>query len=207
MTGEAVDHSKERSAISNRLSVWRTTALWILLGIVCGVATTLLATLIWHDSCSSERVICPSREEAETTDCGGSPAEARARGCRFDIMSFSWLPISCYDNELSSEFSQLEAWTWYSGPGGTGIVIPEDIVRLGEHNHLYVSADYHFFHCSFMWRKLHRVALGLRYMDSYIYNYNHTKHCEAMLRNMSPSEINTKIGIKYPRCWPAYANH
>lgn len=39
--------------------------------------------------------------------CGTSPASARSRGCRFDIISSSWLSPRCIDDELVHEFESV----------------------------------------------------------------------------------------------------
>ncbi len=207
MIEDVVDPKRQDAAKSKRLAAWRTRAVWLLLGAIFGIVTTLLATLTRDTDGTCEYATCGSHIAAATTDCGGSPAEARARGCKFDIMSFSWLPSECYDDQLHLNSAICGLGKWYSDPNSTESVVPEDIVKLGEHEYLYVSAEYHFFHCTFMWRKMHRVALGLGSMDSYIYNYNHTTHCETMLHDKSSMVIDSTIFTKYPECWPALAPH
>ena len=75
----------------------------------------------------------------------------------------------------------------------------------GEHLGLYVSWEYHLRHCTAMWKKLHRAIRGegKTAVDSYIANYEHTKHCEHMLlgrRGLGLDEVNTVIETKFPDC-------
>lgn len=85
------------------------------------------------------------------TNCGNSSAEARANGCRFDVMSFSWLKPECYDGELSEQFlsihQSLGNWHWYVDRQSEQ-EIPMDKVVQGDMdlNGLYVDMGYHAVH-------------------------------------------------------------
>ena len=145
-----------------------------------------------------------SRPQVLLSPCGHSPTEARALGCHFDIMSFCWLPDKCYDTELSSTFDNLTQWEWFLDPNKTQPVAHEQVMA-GEYMGLYVSWEYHLRHCTAMWRKLHRAVLGdgRVAVDSYIANYDHTRHCEQMLlgqRGLGLDEVNTVIVAKFPDC-------
>lgn len=133
--------------------------------------------------------------------CGASFQEARTGGCRFDLMSFSWLPPACFDEELTKEFEMFEPWKWFADPGGTQEVAKSDVLK-GETDVLFVSFAYHRAHCTFMWKKLHRAIGTGGFIDSYIGNYNHTAHCEHMLLmgNEALGTLNTQIVTKYPSC-------
>jgi len=138
--------------------------------------------------------------------CGGTPDEARARGCRFDVNSFCWLPDACYDAELSAEFDHYREWRWWRDDNGTQPVAYE-LVAAGDFAELYVSWGYHLRHCTTMWKKLHRALLrleeGVGAVDSYVGSYQHTLHCEKMFlgyQGDSFEDINTVIRAKYPDC-------
>ena len=64
--------------------------------------------------------------------CGQTTAQALAKGCSFDPMTFAWIPPECYDAELTEEFLQLQPWHWYTDEGGQQ---PIEIARVlrGEH--------------------------------------------------------------------------
>lgn len=156
--------------------------------------------------------------------CEMPPSTAMAQGCKFDILSFSWLPAPCFDGELTSQFLAMkpEGWKWYAldsaAPGyynhsiqvGADDVVEIDIaeVQQGNYSSLLVTNDYHFYHCLFAWRKLHRALQGFANMDSYIVSLNHTNHCVHMLghywegsKEMSGSKLETIISRKTPQCW------
>ena len=81
--------------------------------------------------------------------CGNSSTTALASGCRFDIISFSWLPPACDDKELSNEFQALREWVWYEDEDGT-VPVTQDEALTGRYPHLYVSFEYHLTHCTYL---------------------------------------------------------
>lgn len=137
--------------------------------------------------------------------CGSNPAEARRKGCHFDVISFCWLPSECYDTELSRNFYEENELEWFLDPNRTQ-PLTYDQIMTGEFTGLYVDWGYHLRHCTAMWKKLHRAVLGdmgRRAIDGYIGPYEHTKHCEHMLlgkRDVAFDMINTRIAVKYPDC-------
>ncbi|EFY91887.1 hypothetical protein MAC_02172 [Metarhizium acridum CQMa 102] len=138
---------------------------------------------------------------SQTLEYGNSPDEARDKGCRFGIMSFSWLSPLCFDQELTREFEAFQSWKWYNDPAGLHQVHKDEVIK-GEHPSLFVSNEYHHTHCVFMRKKLHRaVALGQR-IDGYIGNHNDTAHCGVMLMQHAnnPGSLDTKIWRKFPTC-------
>ena len=135
-----------------------------------------------------------------TNTCGGSIEDATAKGCSFDPMSFSWLPPDCYDQELIDQFLQLRDWTWYINDNGTQAARKEDVLA-GKYDHLYVTDAYHQFHCTYMWRKLHRAVLRDGLVDSYIGSYKHTAHCEMILTSGDAIDnVDTVIRTKFVTC-------
>ncbi|KAK7752859.1 hypothetical protein SLS62_005201 [Diatrype stigma] len=50
---------------------------------------------------------------AQIMDCGKSPAEAKAAGCKFDLMLQRWIPADCYDEEHSELFLAKYPRKWY----------------------------------------------------------------------------------------------
>jgi len=61
-------------------------------------------------------------------------AEAKARGCKFEIMSVSWLPDECRDDELDAEFRQEAVegnWNYYADRDKNVTLSYEDVGELG----------------------------------------------------------------------------
>ncbi|KAF2451772.1 hypothetical protein P171DRAFT_426231 [Karstenula rhodostoma CBS 690.94] len=142
-----------------------------------------------------------------TFNCGTSIEEARALGCQFDVMSFTWSHPSCFDRPLMDDFLALKNWTWWlrnstspDSSGDTPLSI-EDITT-GQYTELHVTWDYHLHHCTYMWRKMHRAILNNKPLDGYIGNWAHTTHCESMLldRSRAMDSRTTIIRRKFPDC-------
>lgn len=170
----------------------------------------IISTLVFHLVNTSKSFPQPGTKFGS---CGNTSLTARAAKCVFDTMSFSWLPPACSDPYLTSEFLALRNWTWYLGQNQKETVSLDEVVR-GEHAQLFVSREYHMYHCTYMWRKLHRGMLkaqeedgrGRGVVDTYIGRYQHTAHCEMMLLGMEGEEsvdkkkTDTAILMKFPRC-------
>jgi hypothetical protein len=133
--------------------------------------------------------------------CGVTADEARSRGCEYDVMSFAWTPSRCFDSDLMAEFTSVRNWTFFTSENGTEEV-PHLTVALGEHDKLYVTQEFHMYHCTYMWRKMHRAVLAAVPLDGYIGNYHHTSHCERQIMQQAREahEISTTIFTKYVSC-------
>lgn len=165
------------------------------------VLLALFATLITGAAYLSRGQWPSFHSEPGFEGCGTSPTEARALGCEFDVMSFSWLPSRCYDGELVDDFLGARAWQWFADEDKHHIVELEQ-VRTGSYDSLYVTMEYHLYHCQYMWTKMHRAILAGRPLDGYIANLMHTTHCGEMLldRDVNLNATNTIILTKYVRC-------
>ncbi|KAH8660329.1 hypothetical protein BX600DRAFT_513943 [Xylariales sp. PMI_506] len=137
--------------------------------------------------------------------CGTTPAEARAAGCQFDMMAFSWLPARCYDAELTAEFARLKDWEYFEDQNRT-VPVPLELALTGGYSELYTKFEYHLRHCTFLWKKMHRALLqrgGKRAIDSVTAKYGHTEHCSKMLlgsREVALDLVNSIIQLKFPDC-------
>lgn len=133
-------------------------------------------------------------------DCGNSPSEALASGCSFDVMSFAWLPAACFDGELMNDFLSLRNWVWYRDQSGSETADPVAVAR-GQYDQLFVTQEYHMYHCTYMWRKMHRAVQRGLPLDGYIGSMGHTEHCEEMLVHQAPlNSTNAIIVSKYVKC-------
>lgn len=148
----------------------------------------------------------PDQTSSEWIDCGGSPEEARNRGCKFDLLSFAWQTPDCYDHDLLEEFLAYDEWEFFTDKlGNATTTVPLEVARRGERT-LYATETYHFVHCTFMWLQMHRAYTVLGYIDSHLDAYNHTLHCQGVLfrRGNPPSRVTTVGVLKYPSCRRIY---
>ncbi|KAF4906801.1 hypothetical protein CGCVW01_v012753 [Colletotrichum viniferum] len=195
--------------------------LTITTSLLLGISSTfalqaLLSTTPSPSSRNANTLASPSPSDLNTTyllpfPCGATPSAARAAGCLFDLISFNWLPPACHDAALASTFeAELRAagdLAWYRDMNRTA-PLTRDQIMTGEYTGVYVSLAYHLRHCTAMWRRMHRALMqgggGLGRVDSYIWGYHHTLHCEETLlghRNETEAEVfTTEVRIKYPDC-------
>lgn len=163
-------------------------------------------------------------------DCGGTPEEARRRNCHFDILSMAWQTHECFDHATTSAFlahyeyfntssihsdntirqsqSQKQddkdvavtAWRFFLDEAGQNET-PLSVVLSGQHK-IYVTQEYHYTHCTYMWRQMHRAYAELGYIDSHLANWGHTLHCQKVL--LGGIDDKDKIGavgkVLYPKC-------
>lgn len=132
------------------------------------------------------------------TSCGNSSEEARNNGCILDFISRAWLPRECYDAEPSEEFLHLKPWRWFADEVNLHELTQEVVERGDGPDPIFVSMDYHYHHCVYMWKKLHRAILLRRPIDNYLGGYKHTKHCADVLIAQEPAIVH--FYLVFPSC-------
>lgn len=100
-------------------------------------------------------------------DCGSSASEARAENFRFDLILTTWLHVSCIDTPLMERYLSAGQYSWFSGRSLT-IPVADSVVRLGEHEHVYVRKDFHFSHCAYVWEMQMRAFRRGKEIDNVI---------------------------------------
>lgn len=78
-----------------------------------GVIGLILGTSISSSIRMAPTTPGPSDMMAQIMDCGKSPAEAKALGCKFDLMLQRWIPADCYDEAHSELFLAKYPRKWY----------------------------------------------------------------------------------------------
>lgn len=136
-------------------------------------------------------------------DCGGSPDKARARGCRFELHNFAWVPPECYDEELSKEWYNKYDWLMTYDQDGKQVISKED-AQKGDVAAAWVTWAQHVTHCGIVWRKYHRSIMFNRPMDNWTNSYFHTNHCgETMVKwdflKNSSGGLDV-LHLKFPTC-------
>lgn len=145
--------------------------------------------------------------------CGNSAPEARSLGCVLDVISRTWVHPLCYDEQITSDFV-AQNWTWYltqkdaAGKATSHAIPPTQLQHTLEDDdaNVMVSAKYHLWHCSYAWQKFHRAVLERGRVDTYLANYQHTKHCSHVgldtLSLGSLDSITTQFTVKFTACVP-----
>lgn len=80
--------------------------------------------------------------------CGNSTEDASAAGCKFDVMSYTWVHPKCFDQELMYGFLGTSEWQWYGDEEGTQPLVLHDVAR-GQHEYVYVTWEYYINHCTY----------------------------------------------------------
>lgn len=136
-------------------------------------------------------------------DCGNSPEHAVARGCRYSIVLHAWLPKSCLaeaDEEDTRSMYKDSEW-YYESASGRNLTMEE--LHAGDYEYFTTTIDWHFTHCMYVWKRLHRVMLDpSQELDSYTASDHHTNHCVHMIGGHPESKesTETKVFVKYPKC-------
>lgn len=136
-------------------------------------------------------------------DCGNSPEDAKARGCKYSIVLHSWLPASCLtpaDEEDAIAMYKDRQWAYKTAAGQN---LTMEGLEAGDYWYFTTSFDWHVTHCMYVWKRLHRIMLDpSQELDSYTANYHHTSHCVEMIGGNpgGMKDSGTTIFVKYPKC-------
>lgn len=146
--------------------------------------------------------------DESSCSCGSSLTEALALSCRYDTIAAAWLPPHCRDDELTAQFDTagpLEggAWNYYADEMGLRTISTEEIALLPDNDsadYFFTTHRWHVVHCSYYWRKLHRMAHGVpgaaKKLEARFDNDGHIGHCEMMfLKRDALENIVTGSGV------------
>ncbi|KAH6666766.1 hypothetical protein B0J14DRAFT_198740 [Halenospora varia] len=192
------------------LRSWRTTII-----VVSIVVFGLFATAFVRSYDFNSHVVT----NTNSLHCGTSntTAEAKALGCEFDLMSYSWTPKQCFDEETASEFRE---WVWESerqegafpffyDQEGKNRVEDEHALSQSFGEVIHTTQEEHLGHCTFMIRRIHRVAEsnGRLRLNSRFGTLAHTKHCSMeVLKSLKRPDlsylrgIHSRFGVSFERC-------
>jgi hypothetical protein len=88
---------------------------------------------------------------------------------------------------MEREFLAVSDWHWYLDVDSQHEISLEAYKATGGSNPVYVTIDYHTYHCAFTWRKLHRAVNRDTRIDSHLANGVHSDHCAMTLAKGPPS--------------------
>ena len=159
-----------------------------------------------HHSHPSETPV-PQTDTSTWLSCGSTSTEARAQGCRFDVMMSAWVHERCYDAELMEQTLSVERFSWFEDLAMT-LPVPESVVRLGNHHRLYTRPDFHYKHCAYVWLRQMRAWRGQAAIDDNSWGFEHTVHCaQSLLTPNTPYPKNhTENNVVYYRCGKPFAD-
>lgn len=140
----------------------------------------IVATIIFATSAFSLLALYQWWAFTGISQCGTTASEARAKGCVFETLGFSWLPPECHDAEVEAEFLRDPTIHYWRDVNRTEEV-PISEVQEGDARGFYITHDYHRSHCAYLLKKLHRAVYAGRELDGLIGSVHHTSHCVKML--------------------------
>lgn len=80
--------------------------------------------------------------------CGNSTQDATEAGCRFDVMSYTWVHPNCFDQELMYDFLGQSDWHWYLDEDSEQALTLDEVTK-GQHEYVYVTWKYYITHCTY----------------------------------------------------------
>jgi hypothetical protein len=138
--------------------------------LILGTCLPLLLSLIlilWISQMILQGWDAPDYESQPLT-CGNTTAEARERGCSFDLLSYTWQPDECIEKETLEEFRE---WAWrperrfgsfpfFTNRSGEEWIANEETLseRIGMKT--YTPQEEHLGHCIFWLRRVARLKQG-----------------------------------------------
>ncbi|OLN87136.1 hypothetical protein CCHL11_08972 [Colletotrichum chlorophyti] len=133
--------------------------------------------------------------------CGNTTREAKARGCKYDILLNHWVPAACYDKESIEEYREDSSWGAFADMNMTQRLTVEE---MSESDFYWTSIRDHINHCAIMWRRQFYALFGeRRAIDTVITSPGHTEHCSQYLMDVMDARWRepTKTMRGFAGCW------
>ena len=155
------------------------TAIIAVLILLCGILAIVLTRK--HDGTNAH--------PAPIYHCGTSntTAEARALGCKFDILGNSWTPKQCFDSDTAAEFRewvqlperQMGTFPFFHDKEGKERIRDEHELAESVGSYVYTTQEHHLAHCTFLMRRIFRAGAsnGELRLNSRYGTLSHTVHC------------------------------
>lgn len=147
------------------------------------VLTSLCTSVFWWLFFSFQSdVVSQQKTSTRTLSCGNSTVEARALGCKFDPLSFLWVPEPCFDAEMTEAYQKAVNWHGYNDTRGKEMLDLDAMSERVAPLKYFTSIREHAVHCAYVWQKQHRAYLrGGLYLDDNSASFHHTRHCSEVL--------------------------
>lgn len=182
--------------LSHFLVFLLTSSLWILISLAIAPSSTHSTTV----STAEEHQNITSN--AWALDCGDSVAQAKALGCKYDVLLNHWVPAPCVDDEFVKEYQDDHSWAAYFDEAMTKQIMTID--EMSEQDIYYTSVRDHVNHCAMVWKKQFWILFEERpAFDSVIVTPYHTDHCAQYLSDVSGRDLNssTRVEVGFAGCW------
>ncbi|EUC40425.1 hypothetical protein COCMIDRAFT_30626 [Bipolaris oryzae ATCC 44560] len=183
-------HKKPKNGYRRSSSIRRSLSACVFLAVIFPLA-------LWGMFDASSRLfhLIQTYSKPSICWCGTSDAEAIAMGCIYDHLAVDWLPRSCIDDEIVSEFESSG-----SEPDGTWPYFRrvDDPTQHPSHSYIrintteidtyakigkdyYSTLEWHVAHCMFTWRKQFRTGFTGKRLESWSDKESHIMHCSDFI--------------------------
>ncbi|KAH7323874.1 hypothetical protein BKA65DRAFT_511629 [Rhexocercosporidium sp. MPI-PUGE-AT-0058] len=175
-----------------------TSALWI--AVIYLISPPSKATHQPYASSTEHRHNITSN--SKLINCGNSTAEAKALGCKYDILLNHWVPSQCWDQDMIDEYQDDDSWTAFYDEELTQPI--KTIDEMADRDFYWTSNRDHINHCAMMWKKQFWAIFDDRgAIDSLVAGPGHTDHCAQYLMDATVKNFTlpTKVFVGFAGCW------
>jgi hypothetical protein len=201
-----LEPTKQHNSDGSYHGVFRASLQSVINGLLAVTVVILLALLITRPPPHRPPTRRPFDPNANDTNlsknwlsCGHTAAEARSKGCRFDLMMSTWIHADCLDEDLMEEYLGEGNYTWYRDPSFER-PMPDEEARLGNHVQIFTRLDFHYSHCAYIWETQLRAYRMGKALPLEAYNYPHTLHCVSLLVEHDIPKNVTTLTAAYDLC-------
>ena len=135
-------------------------------------------------------LVSPPVTRDNVLHCGSNPEEAKRLGCHFDMFSFAYYALPCYNKQLHDDFlAQHRDEIQWTQMDYTPVTTEE--VLEGIHTDLRpISGQFHDLHCTYEWLRLISALAEERPLDRKLSKFEHSHHCSMNLLEKDKSHRN-----------------
>jgi hypothetical protein len=204
-TDEQPTENNSASLHSESRNCGRSQSIWNVVLLLCLVLISLTIGYVMHAYTTDVETVKVTKNMSTTLEeyidtCGNSTTKAKEIGCIYDVMLQSWVPPDCYYKELSEFYLSTYRWKWYYDLYAE-FEMPDEVMRLGEHEAAYMIDGFHRHHCMYTW-EITTFALKQKkpLLDAFL-SPEHVNHCNKVMFGpvRERNETNRILGVKAER--------
>ena len=117
-------------------------------------------------------------------DCGWSPAEARAKGCKFDVVTTSWMPEACstdYTSEYVSTSDDGQGYQFFTDKTGTRAITHDELREYDYTTRFWSTKKWHLTHCLFIFKRFYDAVEKGKRITTHEQEMEHADHCVGLI--------------------------
>ncbi|KAK1565994.1 uncharacterized protein LY79DRAFT_572968 [Colletotrichum navitas] len=198
--------SRRNTFLSHVLVLVGTSLVWVLIFFLMNPSMKTTSSRQETVSSGLPHVFVPGERRNITSgmkkiSCGSTTHEARAKGCKYDILLNHWVPEVCFDKESVDEYQEDGSWGAFADMNMTERLTVDE---MSERDFYWTSVRDHINHCAIMWRRQFYAFYDDRAaIDSIVTSPGHTEHCSQYLMDAVDAKWKepTKTMRGFAGCW------